>query len=72
MLELTVTRADSRGLVARSLELCHGLRPVLAESTALIAQSAELCTIFRRIAGGSDLDSPFIVEIMAVSSVCLE
>jgi hypothetical protein len=37
-----------------------------------VARSAELCTVFRRIAGGSDLGSLLIVEIIAASSVCLE
>jgi hypothetical protein len=37
-----------------------------------MARAAELCTFFRPIAGGSGLESPSIVEIMATSPMCVD
>jgi hypothetical protein len=62
----------ARELRGRARELCQAVRPILLESAILRARSRELALVFRRIRGGSDLDSPFIVEIIAKGPMCLE
>jgi hypothetical protein len=62
----------SMATVSRSQALRGEIHPMLARASALVAQSAALCTILRRISGSSDLDSPFIVEIISTSAVCLD
>lgn len=71
MRALAIAHTDSRGLITRSRQLCHDVHALVAHSAALIARAAELCTVFRRISGSSDLDSPLIVEFIAASSACL-
>src|SRR5207244_3407731 len=63
--------ADFDRLVARAGRSLVSLRVLADHSRALIAQSARLCGMARPILGGSDLDSPFIVELIARVPMCL-
>lgn len=72
-MSLTLTFSESRACIARSHEVCEALAPILVQSRALVARSRDLCRVFRRrISGGSDLDAPFIVEIIDKSPMCLD
>jgi hypothetical protein len=67
--EVTVSRfPELRARVASSMA---DLQVVFVESRALIAQSARLCRTARRVCGGSDLDSPFVVELILKAPMCL-
>ena len=59
---------DLRGRIASSIA---DFQAVFVESRALIAQSARLCGTAPRVCGGSDLDSPFVVELIAKAPMCL-
>ena len=41
-----------------------------AETRALLARSRSLCRLPRRICGASDLDSPFVAELIARTPMC--
>ena len=71
-LEFTTVLTDSEGLIARAAKSTATLRVLVAESRRLIAQAARLCRIALPIRGSSDLDSPFIVEIIVRSPLCLD
>ena len=72
MTTLSVALAVSRSEIARA----HGLHEVFpslyADATTLIARSRGLCLVHRHIRGASDLESPYIVELIATSPTCLE
>jgi hypothetical protein len=70
--ELATVFEDSEGLIARAARSTATLRVLGAESRRLIAQAARLCRMALPIRGGSDLDSPFIVEIIVRTPLCLE
>jgi hypothetical protein len=69
---LSTVFADSEGLIARAARSTATLRVLGAQSRRLIAQSARLCRMALPIRGGSDVDSPFIVEIIARTPMCLD
>lgn len=69
--EVSTAILDAEWLIARAAQSVAALQSLGAESRRLIVQSAKLCGMARRIRGGSDLDSPFIVEIIAKASMCL-
>jgi hypothetical protein len=69
---LSTVFADSEGLIARAAKSTATLRVLGAQSRRLIAQSARLCRMALPIRGGSDVDSPFIVEIIARTPMCLD
>ena len=71
MTELSVPFADFDQLITRAGRSLVTLRVLAAHSKALLAQSARLCGMARPILGGSDLDSPFIVELIARIPMCL-
>jgi len=58
--------------LARSRELCEALPTLYAESAGLIVRARELCMPYRRMRGASDLESPFIAEIIARTPMCAE
>ena len=71
MTELSAPLADFDQLITRAGRSLVSLRVLTAHSRALIAQSARLCGMARPILGGSDLDSPFIAELIARVPMCL-
>ena len=72
MAEFATVFADSEGLMARAARSTATLKALCAESRRLIAQAARLCRMARPIRGGSDLDLPFIVEIIVRTPMCLD
>lgn len=60
-----------RNVYARAVAAIAELEAVFAHSRALIARSAMLCGMARPIRGGSDLDTPFVAEIIARVPMCL-
>ena len=72
MAEFATVFADSEGLITRANRSTATLQALCAESRRLIAQAARLCRMALPIRGGSDLDSPFIVEIIARTPMCLD
>jgi hypothetical protein len=70
--ELTLAFADSEGVITRTARSTATLKALCAESRWLIAQSARLCRMALPIRGGSDVDSPFIVELIARTPMCLD
>jgi hypothetical protein len=58
--------------VTRSRGLWDELSALLDESASLIRRSRDLCLAYRRIAGGSDPDSPAIVEIIGKTPMCVD
>ena len=70
--ELTTVLTDSEGLIARAAQSTATLRVLVAESRRLIAQAARLCRMAVPIRGSSDLDSPFIVELIVRTPMCLD
>ncbi|HMH53709.1 MAG TPA: hypothetical protein VK548_25980 [Candidatus Acidoferrum sp.] len=71
-LEVTSVLTDSDGLIAGAAKSTATLRVLVAESRRLIAQAARLCRMALPIRGSSDLDSPFIVEIIVQTPLCLD
>jgi hypothetical protein len=69
---MTTTLDHTAVHLLRSRELCAQLPPLFAEASALVRRSRELCLVRRRVSGGSDLDSPALVEILATGWMCLE
>jgi hypothetical protein len=70
--EFVTVFADSDGLIARAARSTATLNALCAESQRLIAHAARLCRMAVPIRGGSDLDSPFIVEIIVRTPMCLD
>lgn len=66
-----VVLSDSPRLRAKAAATVADLETLLARSRTLVAQSVRLCRAGRRIRGGSESDSPFIIEIISKASMCL-
>ena len=64
--------ADSDGLLTRAARTAETLRTLVVDSRRLVAQSARLCRMALPIRGGSDLDSPFIVDVIVRIPMCVE
>src|SRR6185503_12477124 len=78
MITITLARLEVASMtpplcvtLARSRELCEALPTLYAESAGLIVRARELCMPYRRMRGASDLESPFIAEIIA-RTMCAE
>jgi hypothetical protein len=71
MTVLALTLARTKSHLARSRELRSSLLTVVAETRRLIAQSRRLCRL-RRIAGGSDADTPLIIDAIGRTPMCVE
>ena len=72
MTEFAAVLEDSEDLIARAARSTAILRILCAESRRLIVQAARLCRMALPIRGSSDLDSPFIVEIIVRTPMCLD
>jgi len=72
MAEFATVFADSEGLITRAARSTATLQALCAESRRLIGQAARLCRMALPIRGSSDLDSPFIVEIIVRTPMCLD
>jgi hypothetical protein len=72
ILDPTTVLTNSEGLTARAAKSTATFRVLVAESRRLIAQAARLCRMAVPIRGGSDLESPFIVDIILQTPLCLD
>ena len=72
MAEFVTVFEDSEGLITRAARSTATLKALCAESRRLIVQAARLCRMALPIRGSSDLDSPFIVEIIVRTPMCLD
>jgi hypothetical protein len=69
---LLSTLARTNPHVTRSRDLCDELSGLCDASASLIRRSRGLCLAYPRMAGGSDPDSPSIVEVIGQTPMCLD
>jgi hypothetical protein len=72
MSALLTTFARTTAHVGHARDLCREMPVIFAETASLIQRSRDLCLAHPRMAGGSDLDSPSIVEIISRTPMCID